>query len=94
VKEALHRTGREDLIGYGKHCLLRPDPGTVQPWREQSGKGRGRPDKPQKGGGKPAARRSAKPEAKASANPAPQPRPKKKAGWATAKPQKNARKKR
>ena len=25
VREALARAGREDLIGYGKHCLLRPD---------------------------------------------------------------------
>lgn len=25
VLEALRRTGREDLIGYGKNCLLRPD---------------------------------------------------------------------
>lgn len=25
VLEALHRTGREDLIGYGKRCLIRPD---------------------------------------------------------------------
>ncbi len=24
VLEALHKTGREDLIGYGKHCLIRP----------------------------------------------------------------------
>ena len=27
VLEALHRTGREDLIGYGKHCLVKPDRG-------------------------------------------------------------------
>ena len=25
VLEALHRTGREDLIGFGKECLLRPE---------------------------------------------------------------------
>ena len=24
VVEALHRAGREDLIGYGKDCLIRP----------------------------------------------------------------------
>ena len=23
--EALRKTGREDLIGYGKHCLVKPD---------------------------------------------------------------------
>jgi radical SAM superfamily enzyme YgiQ (UPF0313 family) len=28
VLEALHRTGREDLIGYGKHCLVKPERGT------------------------------------------------------------------
>ncbi|MBQ3557794.1 MAG: YgiQ family radical SAM protein [Oscillospiraceae bacterium] len=27
VLEALHKVGREDLIGYGKHCLVRPDKG-------------------------------------------------------------------
>ena len=27
VLEALHKAGREDLIGYGKHCLVRPDKG-------------------------------------------------------------------
>ena len=27
VLEALHKTGREDLIGYGKRCLIRPDKG-------------------------------------------------------------------
>ena len=25
VKEALEKTHRTDLIGYGKHCLIRPD---------------------------------------------------------------------
>ena len=24
VMEALRKTGREDLIGFGKHCLIRP----------------------------------------------------------------------
>ncbi len=28
VLEALRRTGREDLIGYGKHCLIKPDKGS------------------------------------------------------------------
>ena len=27
VLEALHKTGREDLIGYGKHCLVKPEKG-------------------------------------------------------------------
>ncbi len=29
VLEALHRTGREDLIGYGKRCLVRPEKGNA-----------------------------------------------------------------
>jgi hypothetical protein len=27
VEEALHLTGREDLIGYGPKCLIRPESG-------------------------------------------------------------------
>ena len=69
VQEALQRTHREDLIGYGKHCLLRPD--------RPQGTGRSRDGKA--GDGK-AAR---KPE---------KARPVRKAGWAVAKPKKNARK--
>jgi radical SAM superfamily enzyme YgiQ (UPF0313 family) len=89
VKEALHRTGREDLIGYGKRCLLRPDPGAGQFQGDRAGKGRGQHS--QKPGGKPVAKRT-RPEAKASHS-APTPKPKKKAGWAAAKPKKNVRKK-
>jgi hypothetical protein len=92
VKEALHRTGREDLIGYGKHCLLRPDSGVGQFSGGQAGKGRGYRSEPSKPGGKPVAKRT-RPETKAAAA-ASQPKPKKKAGWATAKPKKNSRKKR
>lgn len=36
VLEALHKTGREDLIGYGKHCLIRPGKG--QSYGAQGGK--------------------------------------------------------
>ena len=57
VLEALHKTGREDLIGYGKHCLIRPDKyqGSNSGYNsynrdEKSGKGGG---KPQNGNGKP-----------------------------------------
>ncbi len=64
VMEALKEAGREDLIGYGPECLVRPDYA------------------PKKGDGK-------KPEKK------PEPKAKKpagkKAGWARAKPKKNAR---
>ena len=31
VLEALRKTGREDLIGYGKHCLVKPDRGGQPP---------------------------------------------------------------
>ena len=31
VLEALRKTGREDLIGYGKHCLVKPDKGEHPP---------------------------------------------------------------
>ena len=37
VREALRRAGREDLIGYGEHCLVRPKKS-----RQKSGKGKGR----------------------------------------------------
>jgi hypothetical protein len=30
VMEALKKTGRDDLIGYGKRCLIRPDKGAAQ----------------------------------------------------------------
>ncbi len=64
VIEALKEAGREDLIGYGPKCLVRPDAPS----------------------GKPAGK---KPEKKAPA--APKKPAGKKAGWAKAKPKKNAR---
>ena len=71
VREALHRAHREDLIGFGKDCLLRTEKyGKPQEGRQNPGKGN-----------KPAASKSAKPKAK----------PTRKAGWAVAKPKKNAR---
>ncbi len=77
VREALYRTHREDLIGFGKDCLLRPE----KHGKPQEGKlPAGRRSKPGKGG-RPAAQKSAKPQAK----------PARKAGWAVAKPKKNAR---
>ena len=39
VLEALHKTGREDLIGYGKHCLVKPDRGEPSPWKPARNKG-------------------------------------------------------
>ena len=37
VVEALHRAGREDLIGYGKGCLVRPLAGRTEEKRPDSG---------------------------------------------------------
>ena len=44
VLEALHKTGREDLIGYGKRCLIRPDKGQAPSVsrREENSAPRGR----------------------------------------------------
>ncbi len=70
VLEALKQTHREDLIGYGKECLLRPDKPRSQRPPE---KGRG----PKERGG--AAKTPFKPKAKTA-----QP-PKRKAGWAKPK---------
>lgn len=79
VLEALKLTGREDLIGYGKECLLRPD-------RPQGGGGPGgRPGERKKPGPK-GSKTPFKPKAQASE------RPKRKAGWAKPKPKPNARK--
>ena len=74
VLEALHKTGRDDLIGYGKRCLIRPDKGGAP----HGGEGGGRPDRsaPRKSvGGR--ATRSEKSEASRRSGPA-----KRKAGWA------------
>ena len=68
VIEARKEAGREDLIGYGPKCLVRPDAPS----------------------GKPAGKKAEKkPEKKAPA--APKKPAGKKAGWAKAKPKKNAR---
>ena len=68
VLEALKEAGREDLIGYGPKCLVRPEAPA----------------------GKPTGRRAEKkPEKKAP--PEPKKPSGKKAGWAKAKPKKNAR---
>ena len=68
VIEALKEAGRDDLIGYGPKCLVRPDAPS----------------------GKPAGKKAEKkPEKKAPA--APKKPAGKKAGWAKAKPKKNAR---
>ena len=68
VIEALKEAGREDLIGYGPKCLVRPDASAGRPAGKKAEK------KPEK---------KAPPEPKKPAG--------KKAGWAKAKPKKNAR---
>ena len=81
VLEALHKTGREDLIGYGKHCLVRPDRGGPPVGRGDPGalSSKNRPAK----GKKPRADTRTRVEKKESSA-----RPAKKAGWAKAKPKK------
>ena len=83
VHEALVKAGREDLIGYDKHCLIRPKGG------QWSGK------KPGASSQRPNASKGGKPKAKGdtSRTTAPKEHKKKKAGWAVAKPS-NSRKKR
>ena len=50
VKEALKEAGREDLIGYGKECLLRPDrpAWNGKPGVPAKGKAQGRSGRPPK----------------------------------------------
>lgn len=85
VHEALVRAGREDLIGNDKHCLIRPKGGQ---WAgKKPGENGFHTQKPQ---GKPRGKAktgAAKPEVNKERH------PKKKAGWAVAKPS-NSRKKR
>ena len=83
VLEALHRTHHEELIGYGKECLLRPGPGRTSGTR-QGAEHAGRS-------------KSAKRSRAQVRNAPPAQKPhggKKPTGWAKAKPKPNARKKR
>ena len=57
VLEALHRTGREDLIGYGKRCLIRPDAPASGAGSRQGRRGMPPPSRP---GAAPAGRRTGK----------------------------------
>lgn len=80
VYEALVKAGREDLIGYEKHCLIRP---------KGSQRGTGKP-------GESSRRPTRKENPKAAKNSAKAPQSKephkKKAGWAVAKPSKSRKK--
>ena len=94
VLEALHRTGREDLIGYGKHCLVRPDRGA----RSSDGPGERAPAAKGKGGGQSAGKKGVGPTRRESVHSRQrvekkEDRPARKAGWAKAKPKKGGRKK-
>lgn len=85
VAEALREAGREDLIGWGRECLLRPLPGEApaKPPRSGSGTKRGEPRADAKRGGR-AAGRAAPEHARKPGTSAPGPRKKPK-GWAKAK---------
>ena len=85
VHEALVKAGREDLIGYDRHCLIRPKGGQGQWSGKKNGPSHQRPNAPKSG----------KPKAKGDVSrvTAPKEHKKKKAGWAVAKPS-NSRKKR
>ncbi len=86
VQEALRTAHREDLIGFGKNCLIRPDRPTHGPTggRKEGGGGTSRKAPQGKPKMKQAGNRS---ERNTSA-------PVKKAGWAKAKPKTNRPKKR
>ncbi len=75
VLEALHKTGREDLIGYGKKCLVRPEHSS----------------KPKAVNGKNSQGRAPREPAKSEPAEKKKSPPKSRAGWAKAKPKKNAR---
>jgi hypothetical protein len=95
VMEALKKTGREDLIGYGKHCLVRPDKGqggqSAVRWSDKSEKGKTKSNdrKPVKGrsASSTTGKRGEKETVQRTAKPV------RKAGWAKPAPKKNARKK-
>ncbi len=95
VREALTRAGREDLIGYGEECLVRPAGGKPQNFGKTSSKGS---SKPKPDGRKTNSAQKSTQKAKISAKNA-QPSDKKsskptyKAGWAKPKAKKGGKKK-
>ena len=82
IMEALRTAHREDLIGYGKGCLLRPSGGPPA--------GRKPAGKADSAGKREAPKKPGKPAKGRTASAAPQSAGKK-AGWAASKPKKNAR---
>ena len=87
VREALHRAHREDLIGYGKGCLLRP---SKPAGAGEQAAARHAPARGKQGAGR-AASKGKPASGQNRAAEKPRQRPAKKAGWAAAKPKKNAR---
>ena len=49
-EEALKKAGRTDLIGYGRHCLIRPEKGDAayRPPAQKAASGPGKPARPAK----------------------------------------------
>ena len=74
VREALHMAHREDLIGYGKECLLRPASRKPEGKPHRKGKEPERPSRPEKKA------RPIKKAGWAAAKPKKNARPKKKRG--------------
>ena len=85
VLEALKLSGREDLIGFGKECLVRPQNGAYRAEKSPAERG-GKVAKP----AKPGKKTSTSTGTRGERNSAPKNR---KAGWAKPKPKPNARKK-
>ncbi|WP_409968307.1 YgiQ family radical SAM protein [Bengtsoniella intestinalis] len=94
VKEALEKADRQDLIGFEKHCLIRPagahKGGGYQGKKPIAGKATG--GKGDKTGGKPTGKTGGKSTGKSAGKPTgkttPEQKPAPKKGWAKAKPSK------
>ncbi len=82
VLEALKKAGREDLIGYGKECLIRPN----RPVGQAQSAPERKSEHKNKAGGKSERKRVEKPAVRTE-------KPVRKAGWAKAKPKKQQGKK-
>ena len=92
VLEALRTAGREDLIGFGKYCLVRPEHGTAPTYRgkEESRKGEKKSGKsaPTKGKGEKPKQKQAGSRGERNTS-----QPVRKAGWAKPKPKAGKKKK-
>ena len=88
VLEALHKTGREDLIGYGKRCLVRPDKGAPPARGEAAGPGcgAGAPASPGRNGKRTA--QKPRSDSRTRFEKKEGPKPARKAGWAKPKKKK------